>query len=270
MNFGLKGKVVVITGAGQGVGREIAKVMAAEGAKVVPNDLYQERAEAVAKEITDAGGTAMGIKANIINLDEVKAMMAKTVETFGPVDILVNNAGVPDPIRRGEVARTLFINSGPSDCKFQIDLNIYGWLNCVHAVIGSMVERRTGKILSVISEAGRIGEYNLMVYSGVKAGVLGFTKALAQEVGRYRINLNCIALGATAHEGTKPFLNPDHTPETNEILKKMLKNYPIGRGLGRVGRPSDAAAAIAFLASNQAVFITGQGLSVSGGVSMIG
>ena len=196
--------------------------------------------------------------------------MAKTVETFGPVDILINNAGVPDPIRRGEVARTLFINSGPTDWKFQIDLNLYGWLNCVHTVIGSMVERRYGKILSVISEAGRVGEYNLMVYSGAKAGVLGFTKALAQEVGRYGININCIALGATAHEGTRPRLDPDDTPETNERLAKMLKNYPIGRGLGRVGRPSDAAAAIAFLVSDQAVFITGQCLSVSGGFSMVG
>ena len=131
-----------------------------------------------------------------------------------------------------------------------------------------MVERRTGKILSVISEAGRIGEFNLVVYSGAKAGILRFTKGLAREVGRYSVNLNCIAIGATAHEGTRPPLDPDDTPETNERLAKMLKNYPIGRGLGRVGRPSDAAAAITFLASDQAAFITGQCLSVSGGFSM--
>jgi 2-hydroxycyclohexanecarboxyl-CoA dehydrogenase len=269
MDLGIKDKVVVITGAGQGVGREIAKVLAAEGAKVVVNDLYQERTEAVAKEITDTGGTAIGVKANIINLDEVKAMIAKTEETFGPVDILVNNAGVPDVIRRGVVQRTLFVDSTPDDWKFQVDLNIYGWLNCVYSVIHSMVKRRTGKIISVISEAGRIGEYNLVVYSGAKAGILGFTKGLAREVGKHGVSLNCIALGATAHEGTRPRLNPEDTVETNPILVKMLKNYPIGQGLGRIGRPSDAAAAIAFLASNGADYITGQCLSVSGGFSMV-
>ncbi|MFC1532227.1 SDR family NAD(P)-dependent oxidoreductase [Thermodesulfobacteriota bacterium] len=269
MDLGLKGKVAVITGGGQGVGKEIAKVLAAEGAKVVPNDLYQERADAVAKEINESGGTAMGIKADVTNLDEVKAMVTKTVEVFGPVDILINNAGVPDPIRRGEVSRTLFIDSVPEDWKRQIDLNVHGWLNCTYTVLGSMIERRSGKILSVISEAGRIGEYNLMVYSGAKAAVLGFTKALARETGKYCVNLNCIALGATAHEGTKPLLDPDDTPETNERLAKMLKSYPVGRGLGRIGRPSDAAAAIAFLASDSAAFITGQCLSVSGGFSMV-
>ncbi len=182
MDLKLTDKVAVITGAGQGVGREIAKVLAAEGAQVVVNDLYGERAEAVAKEITETGGKALGIQADITRLDEVKGLMEKTVQAFGPVDILVNNAGVPDPIRRGEVARTHFIDSKPSDWKLQIDLNLYGWLNCVYSVIHSMVERNYGKILSIISEAGRVGEPNLMVYSGAKAGVLGFTKALAQEV----------------------------------------------------------------------------------------
>jgi 3-oxoacyl-[acyl-carrier protein] reductase len=132
-----------------------------------------------------------------------------------------------------------------------------------------MIERKQGKVISIISEAGRTGEANLAVYSGAKAGILGFTKALAREVGRYCINVNCIAIGATAHEGTKPVLNPDATPETDERLNKMLKLYPIGRGLGRIGRPYDAAYAVAFLASPKAAYITGQCLSVSGGFSMV-
>jgi 2-hydroxycyclohexanecarboxyl-CoA dehydrogenase len=269
MDLGLKGKVALVTGSGQGVGREIAKVLAAEGAHVIANDIFQERADAVAKEITDAGNTALGIKADITNLEEVQAMVSHGTEALGPVDILVNNAGVPVPIRSEEIARTIFIKSVPSEWKLQIDLNIYGWLNCTYSVIHSMVERNTGKILSVISEAGRIGEYNMVVYSGMKAGILGCTKALAREVGRYSINVNCVALGATAHEGVKERLDPDATMESSELLRRMVKSYPVGRGLGRIGRPSDPAAAIAFLASDKAPFITGQCLSVSGGFSMV-
>ena len=269
MDLELEGKVALITGAGQGVGREIAKVLASEGARVAVNDLYQERAEAVADEIKTSGGTAMGVRANVSSLEQVKAMVSQVSEAFGPVDVLVNNAGVPVEIRSGQMARTLFIDSGPEAWKKQIDLNFYGCLNCTHSVLGPMVERKSGKIISMISEAGRIGEVNLAVYSGAKAGILGFSKALAREVGRYSVNVNCVALGATAHEGTKPFLDPDAAPGKDPLLNKMLKVYPIGRGLERIGRPSDAAAAVAFLASSNAVFITGQCLSVSGGFSMV-
>ncbi|MBW1682723.1 MAG: SDR family NAD(P)-dependent oxidoreductase [Deltaproteobacteria bacterium] len=269
MDLELKEKVALVTGSGQGVGREIAKVLAEEGAKVAVNDFFAERADAVAEEIIKSGRTAMGVQADITNLDQVMAMVATIKDALGPVDILVNNAGVPIPIRSGQMARTVFAESDPIAWQKQIDLNMYGCLNCTHAVIHSMIERKEGKILSVISEAGRVGEVNLAVYSGAKAGILGFSKALAREVGRYRINVNCIAIGATAHEGTKPLLDPDATPETDEILNKMLKAYPIGKGMGRIGRPSDAAYAIAFLASSKAAFITGQCLSVNGGFSMV-
>ncbi|MBU2550634.1 MAG: SDR family oxidoreductase [Proteobacteria bacterium] len=269
MDLGLKDKVAVVSGAGQGVGREIARVLAEEGARVTVNDLFQDRADKVANEIKGAGGQALGIKADVTSLEDVQAMIDKTVEAFGPVDILVNNAGVPHQVRSGEASRSTFAMSTPQDWKRQIDLNLYGFLNCAHAVINSMIERRGGKILSVISEAGRTGEANLMVYSGAKAAILGCTKALAREVGRYAINVNCIAIGATAHEGTLPILNPEATPETDPILNKMLKVYPIGRGLGRIGRPMDAAVAIALLASDRTPFITGQCLSVSGGFSMV-
>lgn len=268
MDLELTGKVAFITGAGQGVGRGIAHVLAAEGVQVAINDLFAERADKVAQEITEAGGKAMAAPADITDLEQVKGVIAKVVANLGPVDILVNNAGVPHEVRSGKVARTVFAESDPEYWKKQVDLNLYGCLNCVHAVLGSMIERKRGKIISIISEAGRIGEANLAVYSGAKAGILGFTKAIARENGRYAVNANCIAIGATAHEGTKPILDPDATPETNEILNKILKVYPIGRGLKRVGRPIDAACAVAFLASPKADFITGQCLSVSGGFSM--
>lgn len=269
MDLGLQDKVALVTGAGQGVGREICKVLAAEGAKVAVNDLFQDKADNVAAEIKRAGGIAIGVQADVTDIDQVRAMVAGIEGELGSVDILVSNAGVPKEIRAGEIKRGVFTGSEPLVWKKQIDLNLYGLLHCSHTVLPAMIEKKQGKIISIISEAGRIGQVNLAVYSGAKAGVLGFSKALAQEVGRYCINVNCIAIGATAHEGTKPLLDPDATPETDPALAKALNLYPIGKGLGRLGRPYDAANAIAFLVSPKAQYITGQCLSVSGGFSMV-
>lgn len=268
MDLELEGKVALVTGAGQGIGRGIATVLAAEGVKVAVNDLYKERADRVAKEIEGSGGVACGVQADVRDPDQVRQMVAAASRALGPVDILVNNAGVPIVLRTGEAKRTVFVESDLPFWKQQIDLNLYGCLNCTHAVLGTMIERKEGKIVSIISDAGRIGEAYMAVYSGAKAGVLAFSKALAKEVGEYRINVNCIAMGATAHEGIRDFLNPDATPETDELLRKMLRAYPIGKGLGRIGRPSDAGYAVAFLASPRACFITGQCLGVNGGFTM--
>jgi 2-hydroxycyclohexanecarboxyl-CoA dehydrogenase len=269
MDLEISGRVALVTGAGQGIGREIAKVLAAEGARVAVNDLVLERAKRVAKEIDDMGYTAMGVQADVTNLDQVRAMVSSINDSMGPVDILVNNPGVIRELRSGELKRTVFIESDYDFWKKVTELNFFGCLNCTHSVLDSMIEKREGKIISIMSEAGRVGEVNLAVYSGAKAGILGFSKALAREVGRYCINVNCIALGATAHDGEGSQLDPNATPETNERLSKMLRNYPIGKGLGRIGRPSDAAFAVAFLVSPRASFITGQCLSVSGGYSMV-
>ncbi len=269
MDLELKGKVALVTGAGQGIGRGIATVLAAEGVKVAVNDFYRERAEKVAKEIEESGGIACGVQADVRDLEQVREMVAVIDRTLGPVDVLVNNAGVPIVLRTGEAKRTVFVESDLPFWKEQIDLNFYGCLNATHAVLDSMIKRKEGKIISVISDAGRIGEAYMAVYSGAKAGVLGFSKGLAKEVGRYKINVNCIAMGATAHEGIRDFLNPDATPEEDELLRKMLRAYPIGRGLGRIGRTFDAGYAVAFLASPKACFITGQCLSVNGGFTMV-
>ncbi|MBU3917431.1 SDR family oxidoreductase [bacterium] len=269
MDLRLRDKVALITGAGQGIGRQVAKTLAAEGAHIAVNDYYKERADSVATEINELGQKAKGFQCDITDFEQVNKMVAQITDTFGPVDILVNNAGVPIEIRNGKIARSTFIDSNPNAWAKQINLNLYGCLNCTKAVLDSMVERKSGKIISTISEAGRLGEYSLAAYSGAKAGVLGFSKALAREVGKFRINVNCVAVGAMAHEATKPILDPDDTPETSEILAKIIKSYPIGKGLRRIGRPSDIANAIAFLASDPACFITGQCLSVSGGFSMV-
>jgi 2-hydroxycyclohexanecarboxyl-CoA dehydrogenase len=268
MDLELEGKTALITGAGQGVGREIARVLAAEGVNVAVNDLVLEKAKTVASEITASGGSAMAVQADVGDLGQVRAMAGSIVERFGRIHILVNNAGVPVEIRSGATPRTVFAGSDPAFWQKQVNLNFYGCLNCADAVIQPMIEAREGKIISIISEAGRTGEAYMAVYSGAKAGVLGFSKALAKEVGRYCINVNCIAIGATAHECTSGRLNVNATPENDPVLEKMLKVYPVGRGLGRLGRASDPANAVAFLASPKAAYITGQVLSVSGGFTM--
>jgi len=267
MDLELKGKVAFVTGAGQGVGREIALTLAAEGVKVAVNDLFEDRAEKVAGEIREAGGEAMAAAADVTNREMVSDVIGKVADELGPVNILVNNAGVPAQKSGG--LPPVFAKSNPEKWAMQVELNMYGCMNCVYAVLPSMIERKEGRIISIISEAGRIGEATMAVYSGAKAGILGFTKAIAREVGRYAIGANCIAIGSTAHEGTLPFLRTDTTPENDEILAKIIRNYPIGKGLGRIGRTSDAAYAVAFMASPKACFITGQCLSVSGGFSMV-
>lgn len=269
MDLELKGKVALISGAGQGVGRGIALVLAAEGAWVAVNDLFAERAQSVAQEIIDAGGRAMAAPADITDPALVENMFKAVAQELGPVDILVNNAGVPWEVRNGQIARTDFFHNDPLYWQKQVDLNFYGCLRCCHAALGQMLPRKQGKIISIISEAGRTGQAYLAVYSGAKAGILGFSKGLAKEVGPQGINVNCIAIGATAHEGSKPALDPDATPESDERLAKMLKAYPIGRGLGRIGRPYDVGHAVAFFASAKSCFITGQCLSVSGGFNMV-
>jgi 2-hydroxycyclohexanecarboxyl-CoA dehydrogenase len=269
MDLGLKDRVALVTGAGRGVGRGVAMRLAAEGAKVVVNDFHERRAERVAQEIREAGGQAVPVQADVTNLAQVRAMVAKAVETFGPVDILVNNAGIPARDPNEEVKGggwEDFHASDPSTWSKMIDLNTYGTMNCTHSVLQSMVERKYGKIVSVMSEAGRMGEAKLAVYSGAKAGMLGFSKAIARELGKHKINVNVVALGAVDAKEVD-FEQLDE--KARERMSAMFKNYPIGRGLQRLSRASDVADAIAFLASDRAAYITGQVLGVSGGFAMM-
>lgn len=268
MDLELKDKVALVTGGGRGVGRGVCLRLAAEGAKVAVNDLHERRAERVVEEIRAAGGTALAVAANIIDLAQVKSMVAKTAENLGPVDILVNNAGVPSSLPGEEAPKggwEDFHTTNPEAWKFMIDLNIYGTFNCTHTVLPGMVERRWGKVISVMSEAGRVGEAKLAAYSAAKAGIFGFTKAIAREVGKHAINVNCVALGAVDAKEI-PFEQLE--PQVQERMTKLFKNYPIARGLNRLSRASDVGDAIAFLASNRAQFITGQVLGLSGGFAM--
>ncbi|MHA1362284.1 MAG: SDR family NAD(P)-dependent oxidoreductase [Candidatus Freyarchaeota archaeon] len=251
MDLGLNGKVALVTGAGRGIGRAIALTLAKEGANVVVNDLDEEEISSVVKEIESLGVKVLGAKADVTNYDEVSGMVENAEKEFGRVDILVNNAGVG--------AYGLFADMDRKSWDPDIKVNIYGVMNCCKAVIKGMIERRYGKIVSIASDAGRVGEPYFSVYSAAKAAVIGFSKALAKELGRYMINVNVVCPGTTKTPLVEPLISNE------EIVKRMLKAYAIRR----LGEPQDIANAVAFLVSDAASWITGQTLSVSGGYTMI-
>jgi 2-hydroxycyclohexanecarboxyl-CoA dehydrogenase len=275
MELGLSGKVALVTGSGRNVGRAVVKRFALEGAAVVVNDINGERAEAVVKEIRDAGGKAIAAVADITQEDQVRNMVALTEAQLGPVDILVNNAGIPasptqpDPKAAAAARKAAWVEfheSSPDHWRKTVDINVYGTMFCTHAVLKGMVERKYGKIVSVMSEAGRLGEAKLAAYSGAKASILGFSRAIAREVGPYGVNVNVVSLGAVDPDET-PYVERDE--QKRVFLDKILRAYPIGQGLKRLSKPSDIADAIAFLSSDRASYITGQVLGLSGGFAMV-
>jgi 3-oxoacyl-[acyl-carrier protein] reductase len=253
----MKGRIALVTGAGQGVGRETALYLAAHGAGVVVNDYYGERAEAVAAEIEAAGGRAVGLQCDITDHDAVRRLAAEAEQALGPVDILVNNAGNAGVSTAVWDAKP-FWETGPDEWRPWVDVNFFGVLNCTNVLVGGMVERGFGRVVTVISDAGRVGEPNLVVYSGAKAGAAGFVRALAKAVGRHGVTANCVALSAMRTPATASVTDD---PET---LKKMLRPYVIRR----LGEPADAAALILFLASDASSWITGQTYPVNGGYAL--
>ena len=254
----LSGRVALISGAGQGVGRQIALHFAEHGAAgVVVNDYFVDRAQAVAKEIEAIGGKAIAIRADVTDLAAVKAMVAEAEKAFGSIDILVNNAGnagaTPDPD-----ARKPFWETGPEAWDSFIRVNLYGAINCAGACIPKMIERKAGRIITIISDAGRAGEAGLEVYSGAKAGAAGFTRGIARSLGRHQITANCIAIAATATPAIEHRLKGDP-----DMLKRMMEKYVIRRP----GEPADVANMALFLASGASSWITGQTYPVNGGFS---
>ena len=265
----LDAKVALVTGAGQGVGRRIAIDLAAQGCRVGVNDLFAERAEAVVAEIAAAGHTALALPADICDAAAVAAMFARLREVLGPIDILINNAGVLPAARAPGATRPFFADTTVQDQLTMVTLNVHGTMYCCREALQDMRARRLGRLISIVSEAGRIGEARLAIYSGAKAAIVGFSMALAREYGPLGITSNCIALGAVAHEGIKTGpLSADPAPEAAEMRRRMFKAYPAAQGLGRLGTPEDVSAAALFLASPQAAYITGQSLGVSGGFHM--
>ena len=254
----LSGKVAIVTGAGQGVGLAIAREMAAQGASVVVNDFYRERALQAAQEIEQSGGRALGVGGDVSSLDSVREMLAQVEQELGPVDILVNNAGnagpggFPDQLPR-------FWETDPQEWDKWFAVNLYGVMNCCHAVLAGMSERGYGRVVTIISDAGRLGEAHLATYSAAKAGAAGFMRALAKEAGRFNITANCVALGGI----NSPQLADQAGGFDPEMAKKMLRGYSIRR----LGEPEDVSALVTFLCSDAAAWITGQTYPVNGGIS---
>jgi NAD(P)-dependent dehydrogenase (short-subunit alcohol dehydrogenase family) len=263
MDLGINDRVALVTGAGRGIGRQICLTLGAEGAKVAINDVFQERADAVADEIKQAGGEAMGVVADVTNLEAVTAMVKRISDEWGALDILVNNAGIPVIASADDAAVAagqFFSQSDRSQWDRTMGLITYGVLNCSRAVLEGMSERRWGRIISIISDAGRVGEPRLVAYSMAKAGVVGLSKALAKEVGRYCVTVNCVSPATTETDATAAWIQAQG--------ERIMRQYPLAKGLSRLGQPSDIANAVAFLASERAEWITGQVLSVNGGYSM--
>ena len=262
MDLGIGGRVALVTGAGRGIGLEIARTLAGEGVRVAVNDLFEDRAEEGVSAAQNVGGSAIGVAADVTDSEGVHAMVARVMEEFGAVDILVNNAGIPAVTARDALpsAGGLFSGSDRAQWDRTLGLITYGVLNCSRAVIEGMTEQRWGRIINVISDAGRMGEPRLVAYSMAKAGVIGFSKALAKEAGRSCVTVNCVSPATTETDATAEWIKAQG--------KQIMRQYPLAKGLNRLGKPSDIANAVAFLASERAEWITGQVLSVNGGYSM--
>ena len=252
--FTLEGRTALVTGGGQGVGRAAALALARCGAAVAVNDFHLERAEAVAAEIAADGGRSIGVQADVSDYGGVRRMIEDVASRLSPLDILVNNAGNagPDPV---PADLKPFWETDPADWQPWFSTNLYGVLNCCHAAMPGMIARNWGRIVSVVSDAGRVGEPHYAVYSGAKAGAAGFMRAIAKAGGRYNITANCVSLSAISTPGLEARLADP------ERRKKILSNYVIRR----LGKPEDAAAMILFLSSPAAEWITGQTYPVNGG-----
>jgi 2-hydroxycyclohexanecarboxyl-CoA dehydrogenase len=246
-NF-IAGRVAIVTGSGAGVGRAIAIQMARAGAELWVNDLDKERADTVVAFIESEGGTAHTVVADVTDRAAVPSMMRET----GPVDILVNNAGIPPE----GISVKPFVETGPDEWDPLIRLNLAAVLGVTRAYLPPMIERRWGRILTIVSDAGRKGENKQVVYGAAKAAAMGFSRGLAAEVGRHNVTVNCIALGTMKHG-----VLADAIERQPELEDRLARAYPMRR-LGHVGDPAPLAV---LLCSDAAEWITGQVYPVDGG-----
>jgi 2-hydroxycyclohexanecarboxyl-CoA dehydrogenase len=247
----LANRTALVTGGASGIGAATCRRLAAEGARVAVTDMNLDGARDVAGEIDGAA-----FELDVRSLDSVRAAVEGTESELGPIDILVNNAGFDE--------WSWFTDTDEALWRRVLEVNLVGVIACTHAVLPGMQERRRGRIVNVSSEAGRVGSSGSAVYSAAKGGVLGLTKALALENGRYGVTINAVAPGPI----DTPLLMG--APERlGDIGQKLVDTMVGSTNLRRLGQPDEVAAAIAFLASDDASYVTGQSLGVSGGLARI-
>lgn len=244
------GKTAVITGAASGIGRATAEAFALGGARVVLGDINEEGGESVAGNLQVRGADALFLRLDVTDPASVESFRSEALRRCGRVDILASVAGwgKTEP----------FVKNTPEFWKKLIDLNFVGTIMITRAFLDPMIERQSGKIITVASDAGRVGSLGETVYSGAKGGVIAFSKGLAREMARYQITVNCVCPG------------PTDTPLMAVVPDKIKEAFERVTPMHRLARPSEIADAILFFASNHSDFVTGQVLSVSGGLTMAG
>ncbi len=265
MDLGLGGKSVIVTGGGSNIGRAITLGFAREGARVAIAEIDEGQAKKVAAEVERLGAEALVVRTDVTRWAEVQGMVRTVEERFGQVDVLVNNVGW--------TRDALFVEKTREEWEKEINLNLWAMIHCTRAVLDGMIARRRGAIVSLGSDAGRIGEFREGVYAACKAGIIALSKSIAREVGKFGIRLNVVCPGMTMPASDEEIgalsmwrAEENRAWMTEEMKARIARAYP----LRRVGRPEDVVGAVLFLASDLAAgFVTGQTLSVSGGYTMI-
>lgn len=253
----MSNRVALVTGGAQGIGKGIAATLGADGFTVVIADLNLEVAEQTAKEITAAGGEALAVQMDVTSAESVAAAIASVSAELGPVEVLVNNAGFDDFMP--------FVKTTEDFWERILDVNFKGHLRVIQAVVPGMIERGFGRIVNIGSDAGRVGSSLEAVYSGAKGGIIAFSKTLAREVATKGVTVNTVCPGPTDTPALRKFAD-GQGDDAEKVIGGMARAVP----MKRLGTPEDIGPAVAFFASDGAGFVTGQTLSVSGGLTMAG